>query len=191
MNDLTHLKNFPFSNMEEFSFAFNSGKAEPVVPKEFAKDWALKSPLSRIRKTVTISYGMPIFLLVGIIIISNYSYSIKWYHALGVAFFSVFVFSNSGRTTLGGFRKVLSYVFIGFILYFFIIGSNDFGILFLLGFGMLFFWELTYFMALKEIVSVLLVDVTLLEELWNKKIVLIRFTDGYVVGLEKTFKVTS
>lgn len=191
MNDLSHLQNFPFHNLEELSFAFNSGTAEPVVPKEFAKDWVLNSPLSRTRKTATILYGVPVFMYAGIIAFSNYNTNVTWYHGLGAAMFSVFVFSNYGRSSLGVFRKILSYAFIALTFYFFITRHNDFGILCLLSLGTLFFWELTYFIALKEIVSVLLINKTFLEEMWNKKMVFIRFNDGKVVSIDSSFNLRS
>lgn len=186
MTDLTHLQNFPFKTLENLSTAFNEGKAEPIVPRDYARKWATHSPESSIRKMTSLFFAMPFLIIIGMIILANKSDAIRWYHVLSTSIASLIIFNPMASMTLGGLRKLIIYATLGFTAYLFIVGKNDFGFLLLYSLGMLFFYELTYFSALKELVAKILTNEQLLKDLWEKKIVSIRFVDGKIISIDKT-----
>jgi hypothetical protein len=183
MDSIKNLSGFPFSSMQELADAFHKGKAEPIVPIDFARNWASSHPKSRIRYIVPILFFMPFIILIFMIVFSNWSDTIKWYHVLGVAFVSMNFFTPMANLTLGkAFRSMLISAAILATVYFFWSGSKDLGILFLLSLGIWIFYEVTYLLSLKELVSWLLEDKSLVELLWERKIMSIRFTDGKVIS---------
>ena len=173
--------------MEELSFAFNKGIAEPVIPKDFARDWAIKNESSSVKGMVKFCFMMPFFLAIGIIILAYKNESIQWYDALISLIVSLIIFHPMASENFGIIRKLIIYFAIGLCIYCFVKSNLAFGILTFLSLTILFFLEFTYFLSLKEIVKRILIDEDLISKLWDKSIMAIRYTDGKTVFKDKQF----
>ena len=191
MATISGLHNFPFRSLEELSLAFNQGKAEPVVPVDFSREWATRSPQSSVKLPVSFCFGMTFIAVIGMIIFSIYSQQIRWFHVFGVAGGALTIFTPMSKSTFGKWpRKLVIYLTFGLTVYFFISGKNHFGYLFLLSIAILFFYEFTYFLALREIVAKILSDEDLLSTLWEKGIMCVRFTDGRICNVKGMLNTT-
>jgi len=185
MLSLSHLQNFPFDTMEELSLAFNKGTAEPVIPKDFAREWSMKNESSSIQGVTKFCFSMPFLLAIGMIVFSYLSENIKWYDTVIALIISLIIFHPMASKNFGIFRKLLIYFTIGLCIYFFVKSNQDFGILTFLSLVMLFFFEFTYYLSLQEIIKRIVVDEDLLFRLWDTSIMAIRYKDGKVIFKDK------
>jgi hypothetical protein len=179
-------KKFPFKDMDEFSAAFKNGIAEPVIPGNFARDWASKDPNSSVKTQVTVLNRVLPLLFFGLIIYLTFkSEELKWYHSLIAIFVNTFAFSQNLSQS---FRTGSFIILFGLTIYLYSTGS-PFGNLIALTFGTLVSLKLADYFAFKDIVENILTNENLTTKLWDSGIMAIRYPEGKVIFKDNQIKI--